>query len=87
MDAQIDFRSLLLKLQDRLSKSDRRRLHFLLGDVIPRQLRKDPSIGGTLELLEMLFDQAKINDQDFGYLIQAFREIDCCDIVKRLESS
>jgi hypothetical protein len=85
MDQQFDFRVLLLKLQDCLSDSDRRRLHFIVGDTIPRQLRDDPTLGGTLSLLESLFDQAKISEQDFDYLIHAFNEIHCYEAVKRLK--
>ena len=84
MDEQYDFRALLLKLQDCLSVDDRRRLHFLMGDTIPRQIRDDPTLGGTLHLLESLFDQAKIDAQDFDCLIRAFREIGCHAAVKRL---
>ena len=85
MDEQFDFRALLLKLQDCLSVDDRRRLHFLMGDMIPRQIRDDPSLGGTLHLLETLFDHGRIDTQDYGYLIHAFREIGCHTAVKRLK--
>ena len=85
MDHQFDLRALLVKVQDCLSDSDRCRLHFLFGDIIPRKLRDDPSISGTLNLLESLFDQDKINDQDLSLLVEAFREISCYDAVKRLE--
>ncbi len=85
MDQQFDFRALLLKLQDCLSDNDRRRLHFIVGDTIPRYLRDDPTLSGTLSLLESLFDQAKISDQDFDYLIYAFREIHFYEAVKRLQ--
>ena len=85
MDEQFDFRALLLKLQNKLTDKDRRSLHFLLGDVIPRHLRDDPTIGGTLNLLESLFDSARISEQDFGYLVRAFKEINCGDIAGRLE--
>jgi hypothetical protein len=84
MDEQFDFRVLLLKLQDCLSDNDRRRLHFIVGDTIPRYLRDDPTLGGTLSLLESLFDRAKISEQDFDYLIQAFSEIHCYEGVQRL---
>ena len=87
MDDKFDFRALLLKIQDGLSNDDRRRLHFLFGNVIPRHLRDDPSIAGTLSILESLFDQGKISDQDFDYLLGAFREIRCYDAVKRLEGN
>jgi hypothetical protein len=87
MDEQFDFRALLVKLQDCLSDNDRRRLHFLVGDMIPRQIRDDPTLGGTLHLLESLFDQGRINAKDFGYLIRAFREIGCHAAVQRLKGS
>lgn len=85
MGEQFDFRALLIKLQDCLSDNDRRRLHFIVGDTIPRHIRDDPSLAGTLTLLESLFDRAKISEQDFDYLIQAFREIHCYEGVKRLK--
>ena len=85
MNEQFDFRALLIKLQDCLSDNDRRRLHFIVGDTIPRHIRDDPTLSGTLTLLESLFDRAKISEQDFNYLIQAFREIHCYEGVKRLK--
>ena len=77
-------RGILVKLQDRLSDNDRKRLHFYLGNDIPRRIRDDPTLGGTLCLLESLFDQDKISEQDFTYLINAFDEIQCYDAVKLL---
>ncbi len=85
MDQRFDFRALLVKLQDCLSDNDRRRLHFIVGDTIPRYLRDDPTLGGTLSLLESLFDRAIISEQDFDYLIHAFNEIQCYEAVKRLK--
>lgn len=86
MDNEIHFRSLLIKIQDRLSESDRRRFHFLFGDIIPRILRDDLTVNGTLNLFESLFDQNIINDQHFQFLIQSFQEIHCYDIAQRLQS-
>jgi hypothetical protein len=80
-------RAILLKLQDRLSDDDRKRFHFFLGDDVPRRIRDDPSLGGTLSVLEFLFDQDKINEQDFTYLINAFDEIQCIDAVKLLRGN
>ena len=78
------FRSILLTLQDRLSDDDRRRLHFFLGDDVPRRISDDPSLSGTLSLLESLFDQDKISAENFSFLIEAFDEIRCLDAVKLL---
>jgi hypothetical protein len=83
MDCQ-HLRPIILKLQDRLSDDDRRSLHFFLGNDVPRRIRDDPSLGGTLCLLESLFDQDKINEQDITFLIDAFGEIQCIDAAKRL---
>jgi hypothetical protein len=77
-------RAIIIKLQDRLSDNDRKRLHFFLGNDVPRRIRDDPSLGGTLCLMESLFDQDKINEQDFTFLINAFDEIQCIDAVKLL---
>jgi len=82
-----DLRGIILKLQDRLSDNDRKRLHFFLGDDVPRRIRDDPTLGGTLNLIESLFDQDKINAQDFTFLIKAFDEIHCMDAVKLLRGS
>ncbi|CAF0969417.1 unnamed protein product [Rotaria sp. Silwood1] len=77
-------RAILLKLQDRLSDNDRKRLHFFLGNDIPRRIRDDPSLSGTLSLMESLFDQDKISEYDFTFLINAFTEIQCIDAAKVL---
>ncbi|CAF0876077.1 unnamed protein product [Didymodactylos carnosus] len=84
MEQNKALRALLVKVNDHLSDYDRRRLHFLLTDIIPRRLRDDPTIGGTLDLLESLFDRAMISGQDFNYLITAFKEIECYDAEQRL---
>jgi len=80
-------RAILLNLQDRLSDNDRKRLHFFLGNDVPRRIRDDPSLSGTLCLMESLFDQDKINDEDFTFLIHAFDEIQCLDAVKLLRGN
>ncbi|UJR11826.1 hypothetical protein I4U23_016006 [Adineta vaga] len=85
MSGQFDFRALLIKVQDLLSDRDRVRLHFLLGDDIPRNLRDNSSLSGTLSVLESLFDKDMISDQDCDYLIEAFKKIHCYDAAKRLQ--
>ncbi|CAF3849033.1 unnamed protein product [Rotaria magnacalcarata] len=77
-------RAILLKLQDRLTDDDRKRLHFFFGNDVPRRIRDDPSLGGTLSLMEFLFDQDKINEEDFTFLINAFEAIQCVDAAKLL---
>ncbi len=83
---KLNLRGIVLKLQDRLSDDDRKRLHFFLGNHVPRRIQDDRSPGGTLALIECLFDQDKINEQDMTLLINAFNEIQCSDIAQLLKS-
>ena len=87
MNAHLDFRALLLKIQDILSDTDRHRLHFLLGEDVPRCLRDDVSLSGTLRLLDALFERTFISDRDCDYLIDAFTKIHCLDAAQRLRGS
>jgi hypothetical protein len=80
-------RAIIVKLQDRLSDDDRKRLHFYLGDVVPRRIRDDPSLGGTLSLMESLFERDKISGKDFTFLINAFDKIQRLDAVNLLKGS
>ena len=80
-------RAIILKLQDRLSNDDRQRLHFLLGDDSPRRIRDNPSLGGTLSMMESLFDQDKISENDLTCLINALNEIQCLDAAKLLRGN
>jgi hypothetical protein len=85
MNTQFDFRGELLKIQDLLSDNNRHRLHFVLGEDVPRYLRDDLSLSGTLRLLDSLVEKAFISDEDCHYLIEAFNKIHCRDAVKRLQ--
>ena len=84
MDNQ-QLRGILVKLETRLSDDDRERLHFFLGNDVPRKIRDDSSLRGTLRLMDSLFDQDKINEQDFTFLIRAFEQIQCIDAVSLLK--
>lgn len=84
---EMDLRALLIQFQDCLSDVDRCRLHFFFGDQIPRQIRDDSSINGTLHLLQTLFDRGLIDPDDLSYLIKAFRQIHRDDLSQRLQGS
>ena len=74
-------RSVLLNLICRLSDRDRECLHFFLKNDVPRPLSDDSTFSGTLRLMQSLFDQEKISDQDFTLLIETFKELRCSDAV------
>ncbi|CAF1127896.1 unnamed protein product [Adineta ricciae] len=85
MMTSYELRSVLLKTQDCLSDDDRKRLHFFFCHDVPRRLQDDLTVNGTLSLLETLFTQNKINEQDLTLLIAAFENIKCFDAVKLLK--
>lgn len=80
-------RAVLLKMQDCLSEDDRRRLHFLFGKDIPRRIRNDQSPSGTLNLIESLFEQDKINEHNLTILINALDLIQCLRGVRLLKGN
>ena len=87
MTHHLDFRALLVKIQELLSDGDRQRLHFLFGEDVPRHLREDPSINGSLRVLESLLDKAIITEEDCDYLINAFKKINCDNAAQRLRGN
>lgn len=84
MGDDFDFRVVLIKIQNLLSDSDRKQLHFLFGPDIPRPLQDDASILSSIDVFQRLLDGAKISSNDFGYLSRALREIEREDCVSRL---
>jgi hypothetical protein len=78
-------RSILLNLQYRLSDNDRERLHFYLKNDVPRQVGDDSTLSGTLKLMQSLFDQEKISENDFTLLIDVLKQIRCFDAAKLLK--
>jgi hypothetical protein len=63
-----ELRSILLNLHRRLSDHDRQRLHFYLKNHVPRDIGDDSILNGTLKLMDSLFDQAKISEQNYLHL-------------------
>lgn len=80
-------RAFLVRLQDRLSDDDRKRLHFYLSDDVPRRIRDDPTLEGTLDALQTLFEKDHINENDSTFLINAFEEIQCFHAANLLKSN
>jgi len=60
-------REFLLIILDDLSDLDRCRLHFVLGNEVPRRLRQLNNIENTIQIFEHLIDKGKI----FSSLIDA----------------
>lgn len=78
-------RTIILKIEERLTDADRQRLHFYLGDDIPRRIRDDITLNGTLNVMNTLIDRDQINENDLKLLIEAFTVIQCTDAVKLLK--
>jgi hypothetical protein len=84
MDTQ-RLRVILLDIQDHLSDEDRNHLHFYLGGVVPRRLRDDPSLTGTLNIMDRLIEERRISENDLTFLIDAFDQIHCMNAVELLK--
>jgi hypothetical protein len=84
MDADFNFRAVLIKIQNSLSDSDRKQLHFLFGEDIPRRLQSDGSLDTALDVLQTLFDRLKISGNNFKYLVDALKIIEREDCAQRL---
>ena len=87
MNKQVDFQTLLFKIQDLLSDSDRQSFHFLLGEDVPNCCHVDPSFGEALRMLESLFDKESIINQDCVDLTEELKKICGHDPMKRLQAS
>jgi hypothetical protein len=81
----MEFRALLINLFNQLSDIDRRALHFSVGNKVPRQHRDNCTPCGSLHLLDSLFDQNLITEQNFDYLINIFEQINCYNISAQLQ--
>lgn len=84
MSDKRNLRTLLAKLQNHLSDSDRRRLHSSFNEIKSERCFDNLSIDRILDFLESLFDQRKISDSDFNDFIEVFREMGSDDAVRRL---
>jgi len=78
-------RLIILNLRRLLSDHDRQRLHFYLKNHVPRSIGDDSTLSGTLKLVDSLFDQEKITEQDFTFLIYVFKQIQYLDAVQLLK--
>ncbi|CAF3418186.1 unnamed protein product [Rotaria sp. Silwood1] len=86
MDEDFEFRVVLLKIQNSLSDTDRKQLHFLFSKDIPRRLQDGGSLEDALDALQTLFDRAKISRYNNTYLIRGLQAIERHDCVDRLLS-
>ncbi|CAF4172965.1 unnamed protein product [Rotaria magnacalcarata] len=80
----MEFRALLIEIFNQLSDNDRQSLHFVVGNRVPRNARDDCTPSGSLRLLDFLFDQTLITEQNYDYLIHVFERIKCYEAAKRL---
>lgn len=81
----MEFRAFLTTLFNQLSDIDRQALHFSIGNKIPRKYREDYTPSGSLHLLDSLFDQNLINEENFDFLINIFEQINCSNISTQLK--
>ena len=86
INEDFEFRIVLIKIQNSLSDTDRRQLHFLFGEDIPRRLQYGGSLEDALETLQVLFNRLTISPNNYDYLVRALRVIERHDCAQRLLS-
>jgi hypothetical protein len=79
--ADMKLREFLLSLLDDMSDFDRCRLHFVLGNEVPRRLRQFSNMENTIQVFEHLIDSGKI----FNCLIDALSACGKPDWSKKLK--
>ncbi|CAF0745408.1 unnamed protein product [Adineta steineri] len=84
MDADLNFRIALIKIQHSLTNEDRQQLNFIFGDDIPRVLRENGSLENSINALQATFDRLKISRTNYEYLVQALQAIQRHDCAQRL---
>jgi hypothetical protein len=80
-EMDMKLREFLLIMLDDLSDLDRCRLHFALGNEVPRRLRQLCNIENTIQIFEHLIDTGKI----FTSLINALSASGKLNWSKKLE--
>ena len=76
---------LLIRVQDHLSDDDREKLHCYMRNDVPRRIRDNPTLSGTLNLLESLYERGRFDENDLTFLIEAFKEIQCFKVARQLK--
>lgn len=69
-----------------INDDERHRLHFIFGDQVPRPVRENRTVNGTLTLIETLFEREKLNQNDLTTLINVFRRLKCVGAAEVLQS-
>jgi len=87
MDRQFDCRVLLANIPKTLSDDERKLFGFVIGDIVSRVDREDTTLGGILNIIESLFQQEIITEDNLGFLIQVFDAINVKTAVRRLKGS
>jgi hypothetical protein len=90
MDSKdLELRTLLVAIGDKLSNENRVMLGFLLRDDVPRRELDDivrDSRVSMVKVWEALIDRQKITPDNLDYLINRFNEIQRIDLVRQLQS-
>ena len=87
-DKDLRFRTLLMSIDENLSRDNRDMLGFLLNDDVPRReidaIRRD-NRASMSNVWEALISRQKISPDDVQYLIDCLKKIQRIDLVRRLE--
>jgi len=85
MDRQFDCRVLLANIPHTLSDDERKLFSFVIGDIVSRVDRDNNTLGGILNIIESLFQQEIITEDNLDFLIKVFDAINVKTAVRRLK--
>ncbi|CAF3773496.1 unnamed protein product [Rotaria socialis] len=66
MPSDVEFRRLLIDLDDEMSNDERKRFIFLLGNDIPKRKRDEPLV----DIFTILIDRGRISESNCNYLVE-----------------
>ncbi|CAF5205448.1 unnamed protein product, partial [Rotaria magnacalcarata] len=66
MPSDVEFRQLLIDLDDEMSNDERKRFIFLLGNDIPKRKRDEPLV----DIFTILIDRGRISETNCNYLVE-----------------
>ncbi|CAF1008589.1 unnamed protein product [Adineta steineri] len=80
MPSDIEFRQLLLDVENDLTDEEHKRFVFLLGDDIPRRQRDAPLV----VIFTTLIDLGRISERDCSYLMKIFEKLKLLTVAYRI---
>ena len=81
-NVDVEFRTILVKITDRISTNDLQKLKFIFSD----QIRRDDEDHLAIHFIQQLLDRNIIDRQNLSHLIDALEHVACHPAAQLLKS-